>query len=140
MAVPINIGAVRRDSGKSGGCVVAADVSSAVEGARPAARKERWKMSAVLKCSSPMGVRERFLRRAGRLGSTAGRMPAATEKRRDCANVNMNCYRNSATPVLLHGYGQDMALHAKWNPPNANGEAGRIARDAAQTEPRNAHQ
>jgi hypothetical protein len=33
-----------------------------------------------------------------------------------------------------------MALHAKWNPPNANGEAGRNARAAAQTEPRNAHQ
>ena len=93
MAIPINIGAVCRDSGKSGEGVVAADVSSAVEGWRPAARKERWKMSAVLKFSSTVGVGERFLRRAGRPGSTAGRMPAATEKRRECANVNMNCYK-----------------------------------------------
>jgi hypothetical protein len=79
MTVPINIGAVCRDSGKSGEGVVVADVSSAVEGWRPAARKERWKMSAVLKFSSTVGVCEHFLRRAGRPRSTAGRMPAATK-------------------------------------------------------------
>jgi len=41
MVIPINIGAVCRDSGKSGAGVVAADVSSAVEGWRPAARQEQ---------------------------------------------------------------------------------------------------
>jgi hypothetical protein len=79
MAVPINIGAVCGDSGKSGDGVVAADASSAVEGVRPAARKERWQQNEFLKYSNPMGVGERFFRRAGRPGSTAGRMPAATE-------------------------------------------------------------
>jgi hypothetical protein len=61
--------------------VVAAAILAAVEGWRPAARKERWQRSEMLSFSSTMGVGERFLRRAGRPGSTAGRMPAATENR-----------------------------------------------------------
>src|ERR1035441_2699393 len=56
--------------------MVAADVSSAVEGWRPAARKERWPMRAIPKYSSAVGGFKRFIRRAGRPGSTAGRMPA----------------------------------------------------------------
>jgi hypothetical protein len=71
---------------------VVADVSSAVEGARPAARKERWRRKEVPELFKPMGVCERFLRRAGRTGSTAGRMPAATVPRRECAKVNMKCF------------------------------------------------
>ena len=66
--------------------VLGADVSSAVESEHPAARKDGWKLSAIGKQFSAIGVGECLLRRAGRPGSTAGRMPAATEKRRECAN------------------------------------------------------
>jgi len=58
-----------------------------VEGWRPAARKERWKICAILKFSSMGCVFKGFIRRARRPGSTAGRMPAATEKRRRAAAV-----------------------------------------------------
>ena len=57
---------------------VAADVSSAVEGWRPAARKEATDFFDDLQIADDFWLFGRFFRRAGRLGSTAGRMPAAT--------------------------------------------------------------
>ena len=57
---------------------VAADVSSAVEGWRPAARKEATEFFDDLQIADDFWLFGRFFRRAGRLGSTAGRMPAAT--------------------------------------------------------------
>jgi len=49
-------------------------------------------MCAILKYSSAVRGFKRFIRRAGRPGSTAVRMPAATENAPECANVNMNCH------------------------------------------------
>ena|SRR5208283_5120067 len=89
----INIGVVWRDSGISGEGVVAADVSSAVEGGRPAARKERWKPRAALKIFSTVGVGEGFS--AGR-DAPALRQARCPPLRKSgggmCADINMNSY------------------------------------------------
>jgi hypothetical protein len=52
--------------------VVAADISSAVEGRRPAARKKPTNFSTSLKSSTTSGYSHGFIRRAGCPGSTAG--------------------------------------------------------------------
>jgi hypothetical protein len=57
---------------------VAADVSSAVEGGRPAARKKPSKLFGEPQTPDTSGYSRGFIRWAGRPGSTAGRMPATT--------------------------------------------------------------
>jgi len=62
-----------------------------MEGWRPAARKERWKVCAVLKFSRAVCAFKRFIRRAGRSDSTADILPAAAEKRRSAAAFSKTC-------------------------------------------------
>jgi len=98
MAVSTNFGTVCCDSGKSGDGVVAADVSSAGKGWRPAARKKRWQMSAVLKCFSLVRVGDGFIRRAG----------SPPLHLRQALNVSERNFANSLRtrfpPAFLHSF------------------------------------